>query len=259
MLSNLIELDAAAACAALEEIVEMKNRWIVGLALVTVLANVGLPVGAEPMHGQDLLQKARLAQASMSYQQPAAVVRMPKKSLEKVRWFNAPRQIDIIDDRPIVHDHRTGPEAAESFDIPIAPIPMQVAQAGGNSSIPAGGIQVPGGGLPYRTNTPLLGGLPTLPKVAFDSNIPAHGLAQHSNLPGGTTTNRLAGKMLPKSNPSQPQRRPGDLIAHAPNTNSLPAVWVYDKSTGHGSASGGATTSATVHAELRRGALLSGK
>lgn len=259
MLSSLVELDTAAVCAALEEIVEMKNRLIVGFAAVTVLANVGLPVGAEPMHGQDLLQKARLAQASVSYQQPAAVVRMPKKSLEKVRWFNAPRQIDIIDDRPIVHDHRTGPEAAESFDIPIVPLPMQVAQAGGNSPIPAGGIQVAGGGLPYRTNTPMLGGLPTLPKVAYDSNIPAHGLAKHLNLPGATTTNRLAGKMMPKSNPAQSQRRPGDLIAHLPIGNSSPAVWVYDKSTGHGSAAGGATTSATVHAELRRGALLSGR
>jgi hypothetical protein len=239
----------------------MKNQFMVGFAAVTALANLAGPANAEQLQSQNLLQQARIAQASSSSQQPAAVVRMPKKALEKVRWFNAPRQIDLIDDRPIVHDHRTGPEAAQLFDIPIAPLPTAVAQgtAGDNASIPSGGIPVPGNALPYRTSSPLLAGLPTLPKVGFDSNIPAYGLARKMNLPSGTTTNRLCGKMMPHPNPAAALSRPGHLLAHAPVSKSAPAVWVYPRPTGNGSASGGAATSATVHAELKRGALLSGK
>lgn len=60
-------------------------------------------------------------------------VTLRKNQLQKVGWFKAPLNIQIVDERPRVNDTRAGDEAPQNFVIPIGPIPS--SSAGNNQSV----------------------------------------------------------------------------------------------------------------------------
>ena len=60
-------------------------------------------------------------------------VTLRKDQLQKVEWFKAPLNVQIVDERPRVNDTRGGDEAPQSFVVPIGPIPG--SSAGGNQSV----------------------------------------------------------------------------------------------------------------------------
>ncbi len=60
-------------------------------------------------------------------------VTLRKDQLQKVGWFKAPLNIQIVDERPRVNDTRAGDEAPQNFVIPIGPIPS--SSAGGIQSV----------------------------------------------------------------------------------------------------------------------------
>jgi hypothetical protein len=60
-------------------------------------------------------------------------VTLRKDQLQKVGWFKAPLDIQIVDERPRVTDTRAGEEAPQNFVVPIGPIPG--SSAGGNQSV----------------------------------------------------------------------------------------------------------------------------
>ncbi len=147
-------------------------------------------------------------------------------AMEKTKFYQAPRQVQIVDDRPIIKDFRSAPDAPQMVQLPEAPQGFnngfggQGAGALGNASsvLPAGGLQLgkPSGVVPLG-----------LPRAGFGSNLrnPA------GALPNGTTTNRLMGKMMPTNKPlpaGAPQRR---ALVQQPRTNApAPAVATYQRS-----------------------------
>ena len=50
-----------------------------------------------------------------------AQTRIKKDSLEKTQWHHAPREFQIIDDRPVIRDFREAPSEAGSIEIPPGP------------------------------------------------------------------------------------------------------------------------------------------
>lgn len=139
---------------------------------------------------------------------------MKQNQLDKARFYNSPRQVQILDERPIIKDFREAPAASPQIALPPGP-QGGMGGYGGNGAgalgdVPSGGpgggnpIQLGGPGVqPYRTQNPNQpGGLP-LPKSGFmgPSNIPAGGIGPKQGLQDGTTTNRLMGKMM---TPKQP-------------------------------------------------------
>jgi hypothetical protein len=131
---------------------------------------------------------------------PADAQRIKKDSLEKTRWHNAPREFQIIDDRPIIRDFREAPAEAGTIELPPAPTGAGGGGGGGGgamggapSSLPSGGLQLGGPNQGFRSAP---AGLGSLPKSGFSgTNIPARGMAPKSALPSGSSTNRLMGKM----------------------------------------------------------------
>jgi syndecan 1 len=132
---------------------------------------------------------------------PADAQRIKKDSLEKTRWHNAPREFQIIDDRPIIRDFREAPQEAGTIELPPAPTGAGGGGGGGGggamggapSSLPSGGLQLGGPNQGFRSAP---SGLGSLPKSGFGgTNIPARGMAPKSALPSGSSTNRLMGKM----------------------------------------------------------------
>lgn len=198
--------------------------------------------------------------------QPANAQKVHKKHLEKARWHNAPRQFQIIDDRPIIKDFREAPAQAEHITMPPAPRGFHGGGRGGGSGAggegPMGGsapIRAHGapGAMPYRTGN---GGrsLP-LPKSGFGrhSNIPARGMAPKNALPSGKSTNRLMGKMMaPKKVVGRRgSRSRGVSPARGYNSGGGPKVKSYSGGYGSGTGSGyGGNSSKT--STLVRGSLL---
>lgn len=172
------------------------------------------------------------------------------KAREKVRWYNAPREIQIIDDRPVVKDFREAPSAPQSIQLPPGPGAYGGVGGGGGGAmggddggvLPAGGMPMGGGGPGYRTDSP--SGPVGLPKADFGhqaSNIPARGLGPRGPLPGGQTTNRLAGRMMPWSpgqgvNPNVGRSAAG---ARRPVQAAAPAAASYNPGGGYGPSVGG--------------------
>jgi hypothetical protein len=198
---------------------------------------------------------------------PANAQSINKNAKEKVRWYTAPREIQIIDDRPVVKDFREAPAAAQSIQLPPGPQSGGGYGGGGGGAmggddggtLPAGGMPMGGGGPGYRTDAP--GGPVGLPKADFghaQTNIPARGMGPRGPLPGGYTTNRLAGKMMPWSpgqgvNPnvgrSMGGSRPVARQAAAPAATYAAPGGGYGPSVGGGSYGGGGS-STSVSAKL---------
>lgn len=122
-----------------------------------------------------------------------------QKARQKASWFNAPREIQIIDERPVIRDFREAPSASNMIQLPPGPQGFGGAGGGGGAGamgdggggspvLPAGGMPIGDGGPGYR-NAPAMGGLP-LDRAGFGNhtNIPARGMAPRGVLPNGTTT-----------------------------------------------------------------------
>ena len=108
-----------------------------------------------------------------------------KNQLDKVKPYNAPRQIDIIDERPIIHNHLTPEQLPDTMEINAtipAPIPGKHVVVGGPSGGPSAA--------PYRTGNPNLNSTNGLAPAndMYKSNIPARGPASASNLPDAKST-----------------------------------------------------------------------
>lgn len=106
-----------------------------------------------------------------------------EKARQKATFYNAPRQIQIIDERPVIHDFREAPQAPGMIQLPPGP----GAYPGGGGGAGGGGQMQTGGALPYRTPSNPMG---ALPKSGFGqfSNIPARGMGPQNALPKGTST-----------------------------------------------------------------------
>lgn len=106
-----------------------------------------------------------------------------EKARQKATFYNAPRQIQIIDERPLIHDFREAPQAPGMIQLPPGP----GAYPGGAGGGAGGGQMSTGGALPYRTPSNPMG---ALPKSGFGqfSNIPARGMGPQNALPRGTST-----------------------------------------------------------------------
>lgn len=159
----------------------MKVKLLVGVVLgLSVLITV-----ASPAQAQQSMLKANARQKS--------------------EFYNAPRRIHIVDERPIISDFREAPQAPSMVQLP--PPPQGFAGMGGGQ----GGGFIPGQGgdttpamqlaagpgiAPYRT--PSSNGMIPLDRVGFGrySNIPARGMGPRVALQNGSTTGVHA-QMMP--------------------------------------------------------------
>ncbi|MGH7192862.1 MAG: hypothetical protein ACREJM_04910, partial [Candidatus Saccharimonadales bacterium] len=49
---------------------------------------------------------------------PAYADKINANAVEKSHWYNAPREIQIIDDQPVVRDFREAPQQQRSIELP---------------------------------------------------------------------------------------------------------------------------------------------
>lgn len=149
-----------------------------------------------------------------------------QKAKQKADFYNAPRRIQIVDERPIISDFREAPQAPQMIQLPPPPQGFGGAGGGqGGGALPGDGgggaptpvMQLPAGeGIaPYRTPNNPMG---ALPKSGFGpTNIPARGMGPRVALPGGTTTG-VHGAV----NWQRPQQAIGQR--GGPTANSAPAA-----------------------------------
>lgn len=186
---------------------------------------------------------------------------------EKSSWHVAPREIQIIDDRPIIRDFREAPAMPQQIQLPPAPVGYGGGSGGNGAGALAGGpgSTLPAGGMPlgsnqgYRTPVDPMGALPKTNGFGGQgSNIPARGMGPRGLLPNGTSSQALNGKML------TPQKTQGSgagpargMAPSAGRTNgnySGPAAATYNG--GYGTGSGAGMGSASRTESLVRGSLL---
>lgn len=105
-----------------------------------------------------------------------------KKKLDKVKPYNAPRQIDILDERPIIHNHLTAEQEPDTLEI----------NAGFPAALPGRHIVIGspnsgGGAAPFRTGNPNLNSLSGLAPASdmHRSNISSKPPVNTGSLPGG--------------------------------------------------------------------------
>ncbi len=181
------------------------------------------------------------------------------KARQKASWYNAPREVQIIDERPVVRDFREAPAAPQSIQLPPGPQGFggpgggggggAMGDGGGGDVLPAGGMPIGGGmGDPGYRNAPM-SGLP-LEKSGFNrtpSNIPAGGIRPKGVLPSGQTTGVHGSLMTPTAHQVGPGAGAGPRSGMAaPARASTPAASYggnYTQPTGGYSGSGsGANT-----------------
>lgn len=199
---------------------------------------------------------------------PAQAQRVRKDLLEKSHWYVAPREYQIIDDRPVIRDFREAPEAAGTVDLPPGPgMPGGGGGGGGAGALAGGGPGStptaselhPGGPNQGFRNAPQE--MRSLPKAGFggpNSNMgsykpPTKGLAN------GNSTNMLNGKMLPRANGvGAGAGAPAGMRPHAgPSSGNTAGPAVSSYSGGYGQGSGSATGGSASRTETAvRGSLL---
>ena len=190
---------------------------------------------------------------------PADAQTINQKARQKASWYNTPREIQIIDERPVVRDFREAPSNPQSSQLPPGPGEHRGMYGGGGgampdeaSVIPSGGMPIGGGAgdpgyrLPNDTNPVPLdhGDLAHRP-----SNIPSGGIGPKVPLPGGFTTGvggRVAAPKYPNGMPAGPALSGpgyrGPVAAAKPVATYYPSVNSYGPSVGTGSGAGGAST-----------------
>jgi hypothetical protein len=167
---------------------------------------------------------------------------MSDKAMEKSHFYTAPREYQIIDDRPVVRDFREAPQTGGQIGIPDGPGGGQGAGgmggigggSGANPIIPSNGLPLTGGTGPAYKNAPI--GMNSLPKSGFGatgSNIPAHGMGPRGILPG--VSMGVVGKVMSQNKP---------VAAHAA---PLHGVSIKGPSVGGGKATPAAPTAVTSY------------
>jgi hypothetical protein len=191
---------------------------------------------------------------------PADAQTINQKARQKASWYNTPREIQIIDERPVVRDFREAPQTPQSISLPPGPGEHRGMYGGGggampdeSSVLPSGGMPIGGGAgdpgyrLPNDTNPVPLdhGDLAHRP-----SNIPAGGIGPKGPLPpGGYTTGvhgTVAAPRYPNGLPAGPALSGGPargpMAVAKPVATYNPSVNSYGPSVGTGSGGGGAST-----------------
>lgn len=158
-----------------------------------------------------------------------------ENELQPARWYKSRTQVEILPAGPIVKNRlNEGSPTEFVIGLPSAApgAPNQIFIAPQNA----------GNGAPRLVNTPAGAGVvidANNPAPArFGSNIPAAGMSPAANLPNGTTTNRLMGRL--KQRPAQiastnepVSTRPSTQAAKSSQTTQNPAVYEpYDGSHG---------------------------
>lgn len=192
-------------------------------------------------------------------------MRIPGRSghpTQKATFYVAPPQLQILDERPIVHDFREAPQGGNSIQLPPAPQGFGGASGGGAGALggdePGGGgggpYQIPGGGGPgYRNFNP--GTSIPLPKADFghaQTNIPAGGVGPRGVLPNGQTTG-IHGRVMP-FNPAQPMMASpsGGRAAQArPVAAAIPTASYNGPGGGYGPSRGAVQGNMGANAQVR--------
>ena len=66
---------------------------------------------------------------------PAHAQRIDGKAKERARWYNAPHEVQIIDDRPMIKDFREAPEAPQYIELPPPPPGTAGMRTGGAGAL----------------------------------------------------------------------------------------------------------------------------
>jgi hypothetical protein len=165
---------------------------------------------------------------------------MSDRAMERSHWYSAPREYQIVDQRPIINDFRTAPVKPGQIAIPPGPgaaggpgggsLGDPSGGAGGSSVIPDGGLPVGGGSAPGYRSDP--SGMSSLPKSGFGgSNIPVGGMAPRGILPG--VNQSVVGKIMqqnkykPAAVPARAVAARGPAVVNAPTKPSAPSVNSY--------------------------------
>lgn len=197
----------------------------------------------------------------------AGAQQVNSKARQKASWYNAPREIQIIDERPVVRDFREAPGQADMIQLPPGPQGFGGPGGGGGAGamgdggggepvLPAGGMPIGNGGGPGYRNAPQ-SGIP-LDKVGFTrspSNIPAGGIKPKGVLPNGQTTGVHGSLMTPIAKQAVPGSGAGNRAAMgmpARQAAAAPAA-SYGNYT---SPSGGSSSSGMGSSTAVRGVLL---
>lgn len=200
-----------------------------------------------------LVIAASASVAAFALPSSAQGFKIDQKKLDKTTFYSAPRQMQILDERPIIRDFREAPSASQQIELPPGPNGYgggggngAGALAGGGPGGGAGGapLQMGGPNQPLRTSNGQMPSMGSLPKTGFgSSNIPARGMAPRGGaLPDATNTNRLMGKMMnpPKSQGASAGPARGMRPSSGPSNGNYtgPAVQSYSGGYGNGSGAG---------------------
>lgn len=140
---------------------------------------------------------------------------MSDRAMERSHWYTAPREYQIIDQRPVINDFRTAPTKPGQIALPPGPgagggpgagsLGDPSGGAGGTSVIPADGLQIPGNGSEPGYRSPE-SGMSTLPKSGFGgTNIPVGGLAPRGILPSTMANQSVVGKIMNQNKNYKPK------------------------------------------------------
>jgi hypothetical protein len=205
------------------------------------------------------------ALSSLALANPASAQAVNGGARQKASWHEAPHEIQIIDERPIIRDFREAPSQPQMIQLPPAPQGFGGgyggggggALAGGNGApIPAGGIPLGGPNQGYRTPSSPMG---ALPQSGFGrgSNIPSGGIGPKGPLANGTTTGVHGSLTNGKHAPGVGAGPAGGMAPSSGRTNGNSNAPVASYSGGYGSGSGAGYGGAASRTESSvRGSLL---
>ena len=172
-------------------------------------------------------------------------IKIKKDALEQVTWFKGRRHIQIVDESAVVSDLRRAKDNGV-IEVNIPPAPKGSSAM---STIPAGGLKLPGAGT-------ILVSLPALPSAGFGSNIPALGVAPSKSLPKGLSTNMLAGRLAAEQAALKPGSSQAPLVvAHQSRPTMVKSYGTYAPSAVTASASSSSTASVKGQLLQRRSLL----
>lgn len=202
---------------------------------------------------------------------PAHAQRVRRDLLEKSHWYVAPREYQIIDDRPVIRDFREAPEASGTVDLPPGPgMPAGGGGGGGAGALAGGGPGStpsaselhPGGPNQGFRNAPA--SMTSLPKSGFggpNSNMGSY-KPPAKTLPGGYNTGVLGKLMNQQKGIGNGAGAPGGMRPNAGrtagNTPAAPAVAGYSGGYGSGMGSGSGGSASRTETNVR-GSLLRSK
>ncbi len=208
-----------------------------------------------------------IALTSLAVALPAGAQQVKRNAMERLgsqgdQFYHAPREFQIIDNRPIIRDFRQGPEDQGMIDLPPAPgAAGSGGRMAGGDTLPSGGMPLAGGpGQGYRTAPSSQRGLPMAGFGGPNSNMGSYHPPARA-LPGGFNTGVLGKMMNQQKAAGAGGGAPRSLTPYRAGSNarpagpSAPAVSSYGGgygSGGSGYGSGGGTTQTVVRGSLLR-------